>query len=360
MYYLIILVLALILALCFIDFKGIIIDKILLIIMFLLFAYVKSNVDMGAYLNWYDQINSLGDIALTDPAFGFLMLIGKKFGLSYFEFLGFLGITGLLFLFIVFRRYSKCFSVVLALYFILDFPAEVIQIRAFIAEIVMYILMMEYIGDLYIENFNKNNWKRLGILLLLGILFHSANAFYFLLFIPILLKNRNKLIMVVLIGCILVPSASLILQFIPIPILQEKLQYYFINARSELGFTALMYVLLYLGITMFIYRLAQKTTDYVDWKKLDRLIEIHIISMIACVLLLYFSSNFYRILRAIMVVDSMVIGNYCVDSGKAKAVNCLLLAVGVFMFFIAFELFTHSLYSVMETNSIFQRLLGIE
>ena len=123
----------------------------------LVLNYVKTNVDIGAYLSWYDQINRLGDITLTDPAFGFIMLIGKKLGLSYYEFLGFLGIIGLSFLYIVFRRYSKCFSVVLALYFILDFPAEIIQIRAFIAEIVMYILMMEYIGNLYIENSNKIN-----------------------------------------------------------------------------------------------------------------------------------------------------------------------------------------------------------
>ena len=45
--------------------------------LFLLFAFMKSNVDMGAYLYFYDNINSLGDIWITDPGFGLLMYTGK-------------------------------------------------------------------------------------------------------------------------------------------------------------------------------------------------------------------------------------------------------------------------------------------
>ena len=353
MYYLIIIFFALVLAFCFIEPRGVISYKILILLMFLLFAYVKTNVDMGAYLWFYDQIRSVRDITVTDPAFGLIMYTGKLLGLDYFGFLAYLAIIGLIFLTVVFRHYSKYPAIVLALYFIFDYAAETIQIRAFLAEIVMYILMMNTIED------RVFHWKRFFLTMLVGILLHSTSVFFILLLLPFMLKSRRKLILLVGICIILVPSAAVILRYLPIPLLRDKLQYYVYSRREGVGLTAVMYVMLFLGISFYIRRLAGKQR-WPDWsRRFNRLLDIHIICMIACVLLLYFSSNFYRILRTVMVVDSIVVFNYFASTRKLKPANRLALAAGVFAFFILFELWTHSWYSVMITNTLFQNMMSL-
>lgn len=346
-YYFLIGIIALVLALCMIDAEGLIIYKVLIIIMFLLFAFVKSNVDMGAYLDFYDRINGLSDIAVTDPAFGLLMLTGKMIGLDYSGFLVYLGIIGLLFLSFVFRHYSPCPAIALALYFIFDYAAEIIQIRAFMSEIVMYILMMDIIEK------DEFHWKRFFITLTIGVLFHSTSIFFLLLILPVLIKSRRKLYTIVLIGCLLVPSVSIILRFFPIPILRDKLQYYVISQREGISFSALIYVMLFLLVSIWVGHIAKHERDFIWRPKLQKLMNIHVIALIACVLLIYFSSNFYRILRTVMVVDSLALGRYYKEKGKLTLSHRVILSVCVLIFFVGFEMWGGSWKGIMESNSLF-------
>jgi len=352
-YYIIVIIMATLLAFCFIDIKGYLSIFPLLVLMFVLFAYMKSNVDMGAYIGFYNGINSIRDIMITDPGFGLLMYSGRLLGLDYFSFLGYLGVLGLMFLTWTFQKSSKVPAIVLALYFIMDYSAEIIQIRAFIAETVMYILMWDIIEK---ERFK---WLRFFILLTIGITFHSTCFFFALLLLPQILKNRKKLIMVVAIICVIVPTAVVLLRYIPIPMLRDKLQFYVAEQRSRISLTGLLYVTLFLGITVFINRTRILNRDWIWQEKLGKLLDIHIVSFIACVLLLYFSSNFYRMLRTVMVVDFIVIGNYYYQTGKLNRHLQVVMAIGVFGFFVACEVLLKQYYTVMIDNSVFTWLMKL-
>ena len=344
---------AILIGLCFIDAKGIIANKILFILMFTLLAYNKSNVDMGAYLTFYENIHTIKDIFVTDPAFGLIMYTGKLLGLDYYGFLAYLAVLGLIALAIIFRHYSKLPAIVLALYFIFDYSAEIIQIRAFLAEMVMYVLMMDVIEEKQIRI------KRFLITLAIGVLLHSTSIYFILILLPYIIKNRRRLTVIVFSCCFLVPVAATILQYIPIPILRDKLQYYVMSQRGSVSMGALVYVLLFLMLTLFINHKARKEYDFLWHDKLNRLMDIHIITMIACVLMLYFTSNFYRILRTVMVVDFIAIGNYYLETGKMKHRTYAIMGAGASMFFIVNELMFKGYYDIMLNNSLFEKIIHL-
>ncbi len=351
-YYSIVIILAVILAFCFIDVKGKVVYFLLSVLMFLLFAFTRSNVDIGAYILFYDSIHSISDIGITDPGFGLLMLIAKELGMNYYGFLGFLGFIGIGMLALIFYTHSQVPAIVLALYFILDFSAEIIQIRAFIAEAIMYILMLNLIER------PRFSWVRFFILLAIGMLFHSTCVFFSLLLLPQIIKRRGTLLTVVGIMCLAVPMAIVFLRIIPIPILREKLQYYVTAQRSSISIASILYVFLFLSITVFICHKTLGENDLQWQETLGKLLNIHIVSIIACVLLLYFSANFYRMLRTVLVVDTIVLGNYYYQTERINKQTQGLWICGIFFGFIGYEIVLQQYYTIMIENSFFAWILG--
>ena len=132
--------------LCFADYKGYISDKLLCVFMFPLMVFVTTIADKEAYVMLYQRINSLADIGLTDPGFGLLMYISNALGLNYTGFLAFLAIIGFVLLIISLKKISVCPAIVLAFYFVLVFPVFTIQLRSFIAEMILYIMIVDMVN----------------------------------------------------------------------------------------------------------------------------------------------------------------------------------------------------------------------
>lgn len=332
--------------LCFIDYKGKISSKVLYIAMFFIMAYVTSNVDMPAYIMMYDRINGLKDIGVTDPGFGFLMYIGKISGFDYYEFIKWLTLVGLIFVSIVFKKKSRCPAMILSIYFILVFPVFTVQIRSFIAETVMYILIVDMVEK---ENFKM---KEFIIILCVAVLFHAVSLFFVLLSLPIIVKNRRIIVLIVVAAILAVPFTSIILKFVPIPMVQQKLHIYFLANRASIGLGMLVYILLYWFIMICIDYMQKQTGNSLWKKRLNLLMDINIVGLIACAMVIVFNSNFYRMIRVIMMSDFLVIVNYSYENKRFSRKNLLLLYGAFLVLFLGGELMTGQLLGILTNNSI--------
>ena len=62
-------VITLLLGLCVLEYKGVISYKLLILLMFLLMAFVVTNVDMAAYKHMYISVQSITTTDVTDVGF---------------------------------------------------------------------------------------------------------------------------------------------------------------------------------------------------------------------------------------------------------------------------------------------------
>lgn len=342
----------LILTLCFIDDKGHYSDKLLFLLMFPLMAFSSENADRAAYVMMYEQIGNLSQIGVTDPAFGLLMFIGRSLNLKYDEFLILLALIGLVFVFITFKKLSICPSIVLSIYFCLLFPTFTIQIRAFIAETILYIMIVRIINE------EKLDFFSFFILFALSIMFHSTSFFFILILFAVYIKRSDLFIIVMALMVLTIPFVPLFLGYIPIPMLQSKIQYYF-GYRTSISKAAIFLVISYFIITFFIYIVFRNTKKQMWKRRLEKLIRLHVIGLIACIMIIVFNSNYYRMIRVVIVIDSIILGNYCFSIHTPAAFERTVLA-GVFVpTFVVYEIMTGTLFMLLINNSVLSKFLEL-
>lgn len=338
--------------LCFADYKGIISDKLLCIFMFPLMAFVTTNADKVAYVRLYQQIDSITGIGYTDPGFGLLMYIGNVLGFDYNGFLIFLTIIGLFFIVMVLKKISRCPAIVFACYFVFVFPVYTIQIRSFIAETVLYIMIVEIINR---EEFDL---IKFFILLTLSTLFHASSFFYILLLFVVFIKSSRKLILLVTLSMAAISESYYILSFIPIPMIQEKSQYYLIYRESMSGAVVFLLVA-YVFLLGAIYLLTRKTYDK-KWRiRMEKLLRINLIGIIACALVLVFNSNFYRIIRVIFIVDIIIMANKYFETYFVSLKKRTVFAGLFIVFFIGHEFVTDTILNLAINNSFLCSFLAL-
>lgn len=344
-------VITLLLGLCVLEYKGVISYKLLILLMFLLMAFVVTNVDMAAYKHMYISVQSITTTDVTDVGFGLLMYIAKFIGLSYYNFVRFITILGLSLITYVFYRHSTCPAFVLAMYFVFAFSAETIQLRAFLAEGILYLTILNIV-----EN-GRINIIHYGITMLCALLIHSSSIFFVLLLAIEFIQDRRKLLAIMSALCLLLPVSGTILNMIPIPILRNKVGIYLVAQRDGLSAGALVYILIYLLITGALAYFASRENDEKWNLQLDTLLKIHYICLISCVMIIMFTSNFYRITRTVLVVDFIVVGNYFLEKGYYNRRNAVLISFGVMMVFIVYEAMTGSWHSIMTNNTLFSQFI---
>lgn len=337
---------------CCVDINGKASSKVLLVLMFFIMAFTTDNVDMGGYLYWYRSINSIWKVGMTDPGFGTLMLLGKTAGLDYYGFLIALTVLGLTFVTFVIYKKSDCPAIVLAIYFALVFPTLTIQIRAFLAETVIYFLIAE------IAEHEKFNVKEFFLLMISAILLHASAFFFMLLLLIALVQNQRKFSIIITAAIVAVPFSAVILRFIPIPMIQAKIGAYFANKATGIS-AVYLYVLLYLAVTFLIYYLDSRTAD-IEWKgKLKRLLQVNEVGLIACAMIVVFGPNFYRIIRVILIGDALVLTNYLYEAGYLKLKNRALYSAIVIGLFLVGNIFTGVLLDLCSNNTVFSALLDL-
>lgn len=347
-----IIIISIVIWLCFVDYKGVFSDKLLCAVMFPFMAFVSSNADKAAYLIMYDYIDNVSKIGFTDPGFGLLMYVGRVFQLDYTGFLIFLAIVGIVFILLTLRRTCKFPATVFAVYFVMLYPTFTVQIRCFIAETILYILLVKIVNE---ERFEV---KGFFFLLILAILFHASSFFFILLLLIPIIKDYKKLMCVLMISMLVVPVSAYVLKYVPIPMIQEKIQYYF-NFRNNLSIGSLGIVGIYLMITAAVYYVMSITSNQ-EWKrKLKHLFMINLIGLVSCAMILVFNSNYYRMNRIIIFTDIIVLSNLCYESrvrnSKIRCVIGLFFAAG----FVGWEYMSSGLFNIATNNFVLAPFLEI-
>ena len=334
------------LAFCIIDYKGKISYWLLIVMMFFLMAFQTWNADMTGYSRFFESINSLMDLNVTDPAFSFLIYLSKLLHLEYAAFRVLITIIGLVLVTVVFRKHSVCPAIVLALYFVFTYSTETVQLRAFLAEAILYALVARFVQE------EKFNLKTYIVLLLLAFLLHSFSLIFLLLLLVKRIKNRKTLLIVSsVIGVALVFSFELLTRF-PVAAIRRRVLIYLSELRGEVSTRAWIFVFIYIAITIFIL-LLEKNESNPQWKsKLNRLIGVHYVGLVSCVLIILFSSNFYRMTRTIIVADFIVLFNYLFQTKKLDAKKLLFITAVVVTFFISYEMYAQSWHRILSNNSV--------
>ncbi len=348
-------IICLVLYFCFIDYKGCYSDKMMLIVMFPLMAFVSSNLDTAGYNIFYDSIQAddISTIGVTDPGFGLIMYFGKLIGYDYRSFLIMYTVIGMLFLIIVIRKLSVCPSVFLAIYFVFFFPTFTIQIRSFVAETIIYIMIVSIVNDA------KFNLKKFILLMTFAVLFHATSLFFVLLLLPTFIKRRNILLIFVSLSFLIVPVTATILRHIPIPMIQYKVGVYLNQSRSHLSVGALVLVIGFIFVLGILYLFYKKENKQIWKDRLDILFRINLIGLIACGLVLFFDSNFYRLIRMLIASDLLVLGNclfmtHNIDAQKRAILSGILICV-----FICKEIILHTVYNLSANNTVLSLLMDV-
>ena len=343
-------IMAALLAFCIVDYKGKISYWLMLIMMFFLMAYQTWNADMAAYKRMFDSI-TLNNLEMTDPAFSLLIIFSKQMNLDYFGFVKIVTVLGLVLITVVFRKYSVCPALVLALYFIFTYSAETIQLRAFLSEAILYSLIARVVQEEYF------NLRLFLLLLLIAFVFHGFSLIFFSLLLIKYVKDRKKILVIsLLIGGGLTFSFNVLARF-PILAIRRRILIYFDKQRQVVSSRALVFVLIFIMITIALLIFDKFEKSY-KWKKtIDRLICVHYIGFISLILIILFSSNFYRMTRTIIVADFIIVFNYLFETRKMNNRVLALFMVFVVAFFLNFEMDSHIWHRILENNSALHFLL---
>lgn len=164
---------------------------LIVIFIWMIFAFNTDNADYIIYKNWYDITSVSGLTHRFEIGYSLLMVLGTKLGLSYQEFLMFFSAIGLFL--IAYSIYDYCDSpcVAIILYFVYPFFFDVVQIRNFMAEAIIFFSIR------FLKNYSIKNILAYISLCLLSMSFHTASIFY-LLFILAYLKDYQKIVKIVI------------------------------------------------------------------------------------------------------------------------------------------------------------------
>lgn len=280
-----------------------------LLLMILLFGGIYDCADDGLYRYMYDYISRHGYTVFQRAELGYnvFVFLCTKIGLNYLAFRTLIAFIGLYLMFRVAREFSANFNLTFLLYFIFPFMLDVIQYRNFLSSAIV-IYSMKYL----IKEYNKANMKYL-IVILIAFSIHYMAIFFlpFLIVKKYSVKSiaRNALyitpVLCVLTSTQIIPN---LVQMFVSPRLAEYVATYF--QRAHWGFLLMWARQISIsGIALLCY-LFLKNRDIEDkWKDFNTfVIKLNIYLIIVCFPLLMFNGNFFRLLRPMMFLDYILIG----------------------------------------------------
>lgn len=282
----------------------------LLSVMWIFFGFNTMNPDYEAYSKIYLGI-------YPDHEFGFLFLcrVFRNLGLSYQQFLIILSFICLLILYQSLKKYSGNILLVIMLYCIFPFVLDCIQIRSFLAElIVLYSLR-------YLITNKRGNSCKYFVGILIATSMHYFAAIYLILLISKLPFKKKQMIAYfgVIIVLVMVVSYT---DFIPIMVNKvlhsNKVYENFIN-RARFGFIIpcfyqfVSFVIFWIGYKKCIELNNETLVITMRHYALNVLFRINVLMFILFPFYI-FTFNFFRVYRVILIINYIVIGNvlkYC-------------------------------------------------
>lgn len=153
----------------------------------IMFAFSTDNPDYKIYETWYNYSASEGLIKRFELGYSLFYYISTKLGFSYQQFIQVYSAIGMIILGKCICDYAKNPLSVLFLYLIYPFFFDVVQLRNFMAEVIILF------GIRYLAEFRKKDVIRFVMCVLLAAMFHKTALFYFV-FLLAYVKSYKKVV----------------------------------------------------------------------------------------------------------------------------------------------------------------------
>lgn len=310
-----------------IFFAGIVLSKekfqsnIMLIFLWILFAFSYGNADYNIHLRKYTQYQVLS--SQTEWLYNQLMILFNRLGLSYRGFLIIASAFILLALFSFVRKHTKNTAWVLAMYMLYPFCMDVSMVRYTLA------ISVVYIGLVFL--FEGKKWWLLKYCccILIASMIHLSSIFCLLFILPKFINLKKLAKMMVLLSLGLTVFTSLLTAFIDklvnvsflnigtklnIVLNASDLKY---NFRSVMNYRVKMFLIL--GCSLIVYYILyiwMKRNRVEEQEKIKsnvRFIELALgmnLSIIPLIALLSFSADLFRIQLSLSMVNYIAFAQY--------------------------------------------------
>lgn len=164
----------LLLALSFLFRKSKIFSIIILLYCWILFGFNSHNGDYVAYKLMYDEINSLDSIFSYEAGYKVFMLVVKKMGFDFQDFMKIISFVILSILGMFTLKFSKFPAIFLSVFLIIFLPIEYVLLRNFFAFSIVLTAIYYFLQN--------NNRKILLYGTLIASTVHISSFFYLLIF----------------------------------------------------------------------------------------------------------------------------------------------------------------------------------
>lgn len=342
---------------------------ILLIWMWILFSFNTNSADFEmykgyyelgrVYSSYYDGIEILYKISND---------LGNLLNLNFIQFKMIYSGIALILLNIAIKRLTTNFSFALGCYFIFPYLIDIVQIRHFMASIIILLAIT------VLKDRDKKSYIKYYILNMIAIGFHNISIVF--LIIPLLNYISVKKLSIIVILADIIEIILIIfggLKLIAKNFLtEEKYQAYFVSDRWQNGFSVMMfYAIIQLICTILFLIISKKFGDKIQEKENDKTndikkyryeltLKLNIFNMLIFPYY-YYLMELTRIFRMILPL------NWCITSNSLSLKSTYNnLYLKIFTIFICIILFTFlvlrmgildkTVNSIMKYNSFMQFL----
>lgn len=326
-------------------------DKIAFNLLWLFMVIVVSmntyNADWDAYELMYNLITSFDKCYLTDFGYGFFNLLGNSYlHISFFWFRAIFTFCGMILLRKIISNYSPYPALVLALYFIAPFfPNDIIQIRNFMAQIILCLFL-----SIWIESDFKLKYLCMGFIL--SIMMHSSITYFIIILILYIIKDEKKLYIIVGIALLMVGILPIILKKIPfIPL--EKITFYLNTVNQKIDFRGLVIIVAFLISLYVLYKIrnyAECCSNIRFYKWADTVYKLNILCIPACAIMTMWTFNFYRVPRNMLLLNYIVYSMYIAEKKDKRIINYITIVL-IFIGLIWSTLNSFSQWNVIWNNN---------
>lgn len=328
-------------------------NKILYLIWFLfyfvLFGFNNFNPDYSTYSNIYKLVRlGVYDGKLADSGYMFLMSVAHSFNLSFEQFYICFAIVSVIMLFIVIYKFSNYRNLVCIPILLYPFTISVVQMRFFLASLIVLI------GIIFLEKDKKySNFIFLGTLIIASTI-HFSSILYSVYFLANL-KSFKKIYFSLLLGLlsiIVFYQGITIINFTP---LLDAINKYFLSSLEFKGIVFVSRVIFFrLGIVSGIHILIKYFKHNFSEKDIY-LAKIINITMTVTMFFEFINSEFERFSRIGFILLYILIFNVCI---KMKLIGNRVAVIGLFSIFIflyvGFQYFFRSSNGVLFYEAVFK------
>lgn len=352
------LVIIFLLIMALINRKSKLICTCLFILMLILMGFNYNNADYNMYNVLFIKYGISDILSNTEILFQLLCKLFYNINNKYQFFLVFYSAFGLLLMYITIRKESKNPALVAILYFLFSFFLDSIQIRHFMASAIVCYGLTYLLKD----NCTKKDLIRYLMLNIIAIGFHYMAIFYLLFLLVPKLSSKNlkntllKIVLPTFIFSIIINSKIFIkLLTLIIPI--SKVDAYFLSGDWKVNKIATIIIILIQFIPLIILWFSKKYFGNNN-TILKKTIIMNIL-LIIVVPFYFYTVEFGRIFRGIVIIDYIALTNLINKENKQNNLVLLILSIllAVFLFIlliIGMGIYDSTVASILGNNIIFR------